>query len=484
MAVSGSNPLGNEVPKLEPTGTEINSRWGDAYGNRCDRFLACVAYLDGIHPSVVMCRGYYSRSVLVAYDFDGTKLTKRWKFDTSSGKPGISAYAGQGNHNLRVGDVDGDGKDEIIYGSMAVDDNGEGLYNTKLGHGDAIHLTDFIPDRPGLEVFACLESETAGDGITLRDAATGEIIWQFKNPGADTGRCMGTDVNPNSRGMEFWGGIAGGTMSSLTGLSTGPTTGLSSNMACWWDGDLLRELQDGTIVHKWNYNGGGSTTLLDPMDVASNNGTKANPCLIADILGDWREEVILRATTNKFIRIYLTTEGGANYTYRFHTFLEDPVYRMSVVYQNVAYNQPTHTGFYFGSDLEKIFPVKNIETTEATYTLDPVFDAISYNWSTGETQLGTTKQLVLNKADYEKNVNIPFTLAMNFRGHIFTETVNVKFIEEAESVGSDKEGTKTVKSAEYYDLTGKPVGKNAKGFVIGRTVYDDGSIENSKEFVR
>ncbi|GAB6011496.1 rhamnogalacturonan lyase [Viscerimonas tarda] len=466
---------GNETPVLNPTGTNINSRWGDSYGNRCDRFLACVAYLDGVHPSVVMCRGYYTRSVLVAYDFDGTNLTKRWKFDTSSGKPGLSAYAGQGNHNLRVADVNGDGKDEIIYGSMAVNNDGTPLYNTRLGHGDAMHIGDYIIDRPGLEVFACHES--GGNGVTLRDAATGQIIYQFKSPDTDVGRCMGTDVNPNSRGMEFWGGSAGGVMSSATGLSVGTTSGTSSNMACWWDGDLLRELQDGTRVTKYNYSGGGSTVLLDPTSVASNNSTKSNPCLQADIVGDWREEVILRASNNKSIRIYLTPIAT---TYRFHTFLEDPVYRLSIVYQNVAYNQPTGTGFYFGSDLEKIFPVKNLEASDATYTLDPVFDAISYTWSTGETALATTKQLVLNSADYEKNINIPFTLAMNFRGRIFTETVNVKFLDTGNGIGSETTDGKAIKAIEYYDLTGKAASESAKGFVIVKTIYEDGSELNTK----
>lgn len=131
--------------------------WGDNYANRCDRFLACVAYLDGIHPSVVMCRGYYTRTVLAAFDWDGKELTQRWVFDSNN--PGGEGYAGQGNHNLRVGDVDGDGCDEIVYGSCAIDNDGKGLYTTGMGHGDAMHMTCFSPDMQGLQVWDCHENK-------------------------------------------------------------------------------------------------------------------------------------------------------------------------------------------------------------------------------------------------------------------------------------------------------------------------------------
>jgi rhamnogalacturonan endolyase len=411
---SSSYNNGNEVPKQIPTASEIYARWGDNYGNRVDRFLACVAFLDGVHPSIVMCRGYYTRTVLVAYDFANGQLTKRWKFDTFNGSSN-NAYAGQGNHNLRVADVDGDGFDEIIYGSMAVDHDGTGLYNTQLGHGDAMHLTDFIPERPGLEVLAVHENKK--DGTTLRDAATGEILYQVKS-GDDVGRGMGTDISSAYRGMEFWSSrcpvVSAGNLQTINS-STGS---VSMNMACWWDGDLLRELQDGTSVTK--YNNGSATTLLNPTSVSSNNGTKANPCIVGDILGDWREEVVLRATTNRFIRIYMTPETTG---YRFYTFLQDPVYRMGIVYQNVAYNQPAHTGFYFGSDLENIFVPKKIEITGDEYELDPVFDAISYKWSTGE----TTRKIVLKREDYTAGEEYPVYLDMNYWGHVFSDTVYIKF---------------------------------------------------------
>ena len=408
---------GNETPKLIPTTAEINSRWGDNYGNRVDRFLACVANLGGENHSVVMCRGYYTRTVLVAYDFKDGKLTRRWKFDTWTGS-GNTAYSGQGNHNLRVGDVDGDGYDEIIYGSMTVDHTGTGLYNTRLGHGDALHLSDYIPERPGLEVLAVHES--GGNGTTLRDARTGEIIYQIFAAGTDVGRGMGTDVDPRSRGMEWWSSRTDGIVSSASGQVVS-TAGVSMNMAAWWDGDLLREMQDGTGVTKTDAVTGNRPTLLDASaECASNNSTKATPCLAADIVGDWREEVILRTSDNRNIRIYMTTYPT---DYRFHTFLEDPVYRMSVVYQNVAYNQPTHTGFYFGTDLENLFPDNHIQIDNSTYKVNPVFDADSYKWSTGE----TTKTIEINSANYMADKEYQVSLEMNFRGYLFQDTLYFTF---------------------------------------------------------
>ena len=157
--------------------------WGDNRANRSDRFLACIAYLDGIHPSVVMCRGYYARTVLAAFNWDGKNLKNHWTFDTD--QPGNEHFAGQGNHNLRVADIDGDGCDEIVYGSMTVDHNGKGLYSTGMGHGDALHLTQFDPDNPQLQLWACHENKK--DGSTFRDAATGKVIFQLPHS-TDVGR--------------------------------------------------------------------------------------------------------------------------------------------------------------------------------------------------------------------------------------------------------------------------------------------------------
>ncbi len=312
------------------------SSWGDNYGNRVDRFRACIAYLDGQRPSLVMGRGYYTRMVFAAYDFRNGRLTHRWTFDSNSG--GNSAYAGQGNHNLSVGDVDGDGRDEILSGTSCIDDNGRGLWATGLGHGDAMHFGDLDPNRPGLEVWGCLESGQFG--AFLADAKTGQILVRWTNT-KDTGRACAADINPNSPGVEMW--ASGSPLFSSTGKNIGSAPG-QTNFAIWWDGDECRELLDGTTI----YNMDGSGTGLTASGVVSNNGTKSTPCLQADILGDWREEVIFRTTDSRYLRIYTTTSTTERKNF---TLMHDPIYRMGIAWQNTAYNQPPHTGFYLGSGM-------------------------------------------------------------------------------------------------------------------------------------
>ena len=254
-----------------------------------------------------------------------------------------------GNHNLRVADVDGDGCDEIIYGSCAIDNNGKGLHSTQMGHGDAIHLTKFSPDMKGFQVWDCHENKR--DGSSFRDAATGEVLFQVKSP-TDVGRCMAADIDPTNLGVEMWSWESKG-LRNIKGEVINPNIKtFTVNMAVWWDGDLLRELLDKNFISKYDWQTGTCHKLTTFTGAASNNGTKANPCLQGDLIGDWREEVLLRSEDNQSLRLYVSPIAT---DYRFHTFLEDPVYRISIATQNVAYNQPTQPGFYFGPDLKGKF---------------------------------------------------------------------------------------------------------------------------------
>lgn len=325
------------------------SDWGDNYGNRVDRFLAAIAYLDGERPSLVMARGYYTRTVLVAYNWRNGQLTKQWTFDSNTS--GNSGYAGQGNHNLSVADVDGDGKDEIIYGAMAVDDNGKGLYTTGLHHGDAMHLSDLDPDRAGLEVFQVHETPSNA-GVEFRDARTGQLIWGIPTT-KDIGRGMAADIDPRYKGAEVW---ADGGLYTAKGQKIGTTLPSSTNFGIWWDGDLLRELLDSNRIDKWDYANSKTVNLLTASGVSSNNGTKSTPNLQADLFGDWREEVVWRTSDSSVLRIYTTTAVTDK---RIYTLMHDPVYRLGIAWQNVAYNQPPHTGFYLGEGMSTP-PVPNI----------------------------------------------------------------------------------------------------------------------------
>ncbi|SCL69542.1 Cellulose binding domain-containing protein [Micromonospora citrea] len=326
-----------------PRGTV--SSWGDSYGNRVDRFLAATAYLDGRRPSLVMARGYYTRAVIAAWDFRDGTLRKRWTFDSNAS--GNGAASGQGNHNLSVADVDADGRQEIVYGSATVDDDGRLMYATGYGHGDALHVGDLVPQRAGLEVFTIHESgsQPAAD---LHDARTGQVVWQRPNNGGaeGPGRGVAADVHAGSPGAEFWG--AGTHMGDLYG-ATGAVVGRrpsSANFLVWWDGDPVRELLDGTRIDK--YGTGGDTRLLTGSGVASNNGTKSTPALSADLFGDWREEVVWRTSDSRALRIHSTpTPTGT----RIHTLMHDPQYRVAVAWQNTAYNQPPHPGFFLGDGM-------------------------------------------------------------------------------------------------------------------------------------
>lgn len=313
----------------------------DRTGNRVDRFTACIAYLDGERPSVVMGRGYYGRTVLAAWDYRDGELTSRWVFDSEDRH---NPYSGMGNHNLSVADVDDDGKDEIVFGAMVVDDNGEGLYTTGFRHGDALHVSDLDPDVPGLEVYGIheIEAGTTGPGIALFSAKDGEVLFRAAE-NQDIGRGVAANIDSSRKGAQLWWSGSNG-LFDTKGNKIGEQPE-STNFLIWWDGDLSRELLNRNYIDKY-----GKGRIFTAEGATSNNGSKATPALSADILGDWREELLLRSDDNKELRIYVTTIPTE---IRQYTLMHDPQYRLSVAWQNVGYNQPPHTSFYMGKDMDE-----------------------------------------------------------------------------------------------------------------------------------
>ncbi len=328
--------------------------WGDDYGNRVDRFLSTAAYLDDTGlPSFVMARGYYTRSTLTAWNWRNGELSQLWKFDSdATPRDGNNnAYTGQGAHSLSVADVDDDPQQEIIYGAMTVDHDGKGMCSTGLNHGDALHVTDLLPDRPGVEVFMPHEYE-ARPLWSVRDAATCEIIAAGAISDSDVGRGVAADILPDNPGAEFWASSGVPLSSAQSGQAIGGGAPSSINFVIWWDADESRELEDGTAISKY---GGG--TLLSCQSCASNNGTKSTPTLSADLLGDWREEIVWRESNNSALRLYTTTDVTER---RIYTLMHDAQYRMAISWQNTAYNQPPHPSFHIGAGMADP-PVPNIK---------------------------------------------------------------------------------------------------------------------------
>ncbi|WP_199549080.1 rhamnogalacturonan lyase [Streptomyces sp. N35] len=331
--------------------------WGDTWGNREGRLLSATAYVSGSRPSMIFSRGIYERIAIAAYDWNGSQISRRWTFDTNSSSNYGKGYDRQGNHNLAVADVDGDGKDEILYGAMAVDDDGSGLWTTKLGHGDALHVGDLDPARPGLESFNVHEHTDSAYGFEMHDARTGQILWGSRT-GTDVGRGICADLTRAHTGAECWssgGGLYAANGTKISDAVPGFGGGASYNSAIWWDGDPHRELLD----HRWSGSAGSGygqilkydgdselTRIWADTDARSNNWTKGSPALSADLLGDWREEMLWRNADSTALRLYTTPHPTE---YRLPTLMHDPVYRLGVAWQNTGYNQPPQVSYYLGS---------------------------------------------------------------------------------------------------------------------------------------
>lgn len=327
------------LKRLEDGETDLKAAWGDGYGHRSSKYFFGAPYLDGKHPSIFLGRGIYTRHKFIAYDVDPKThdLKVRWKW--TNNQPG-SPWYGQGYHNYIVADVDWDGRDEIVWGSMVIDDNGMGLSTTGLGHGDAQHIGDFNPYIHGQEMFACNEDNPSNN---YRDATTSKIYYR-KTDTNDDGRCLAGNFYNDFPGAV--GHSAHDTpISTVTNehVSTN-ANGLSMNFRIYWDGDLLEECFNNTEVTK-----PGVGTIATFLGAYSNNGTKATPCYQGDIFGDWREEVIERTADNN-IRIYTTNEPTK---WRNYSLWYDHQYRNGMVWQPCGYNQPPHVSYFLG-ELEGI----------------------------------------------------------------------------------------------------------------------------------
>ncbi|MFI2297189.1 rhamnogalacturonan lyase [Isoptericola sp. NPDC019571] len=373
-----------ETVPYEPGRTDDGLMWGDYAnpriepGNRVDRFLSGVAYLDGRHPSAIFSRGYYTRATVAAYDWDGRHLTKRWLADSGwerrtnpfggdwspTDDPEWGPLGGQGFHSLSAADVDGDGKQEIVYGSATLDDDGSLLYSSSdvmppessrpgevrpLGHGDAMHVADIDPARPGLEIFTSHENSNAPYGMVLRRAEDGTAIFGHFG-GADIERAMVGDVVPGSPGLEV-GASQPKALYAATGEKLGDTKP-GANMSIRWSADMTTQIVTGEVtdtvdtprIEDWNRG-----TLLTADGTLTNNHSKGNPSLVGDLFGDWREELALRTADSSAIRIYTSTEVT---DHKLYTLLHDVQYRAELARQQTGYNQPTYTSFYLGSDTD------------------------------------------------------------------------------------------------------------------------------------
>jgi len=373
-----------------PSGSDY---WGDSYGGRSERYLGAVAYLDGPdkNPCGIFCRGYYTRAFVWAVSFDGEQLHTKWLHDSAAQKwyvvfegdnftrtrysvstntggltssdgsgTGSCTLYGNGNHNLSVADVDGDGCDEIIWGAGAVDDDGKLLYATGYGHGDAIHLSDLMPDRTGLELFDVHEDKVKnGKGSwDIHDAATGEIIYFGGSDGVDNGRGIAADVSSKYHGFEFWS--EDGARRSDTGNYASVNNASSKNFRIYWDGTLYDQLLDGHYTkvndvfdHVDQVNIVGENSSKRWTDRSLCNTTKMTPNLSGDILGDWREELVLWDYNNPAnLYIHATTTATEH---RMPTLMHDHTYRMAIAWQNTAYNQPPHLGYFLPDAMKPHF---------------------------------------------------------------------------------------------------------------------------------
>lgn len=479
-------------------GSENGVDYGDDFGNRSNRFVSDIAYLDGEKPYAIYLRGYYfgrngkQRTSIAGISWDGTALSPTYRFDTQKGQEGYYdgayQYVGNGNHNCTVADVDNDGKDEFITGALCMEVNDDNEFRPKwctyLQHGDALHIGNYDPTHTGFEFFTVHEdsgtNSLSGNDITLDfgmsviDAETGNIMFH-EGASADTGR--GVMANVGAGGYyQIWsaknsarqsnGGTDFTTATSLTGRNTP-----SMNFRIFWDGDLYDNLLDGANITDWNGRNMSNIFSAGNYDCVSINGTKANPSLQADLFGDWREEVVYPTTDGTALRVFSTTDTT---DYKIKTLMQDPVYRSGVAAEQTAYNQPPHVGFYMGKEVFDTRTLTSIavttQPTKTSYVPGESFDrtgmVVKANYSDGTSEEINTYTV----SEIDKDIIGEQTLTVSYLGKTTDLKITVKSVSRITA--------QTSKSIYYL---GENIDKNT---ITVTAYYSDGtsSVLNSNEF--
>ena len=460
------------------------SDWGDTSGHRSSKYFMGAPFLDGRRASLFLGRGIYTRHKMMAMDLNVASHTwsQRWSWNCSNSS---SPWYGNGYHNFIIADVDEDGRDEIVYGSMVIDDNGKGLSTTGLGHGDSQHVSDFDPFRKGLEFFGCNEDNPA---MNYRNATTSEIYIR-RTATEDDGRGLMANFSnsyPGSQGRSV-------STSILSSVSDGEINELGGdgfinwgdlNFRIYWDGDLCSEILNSPGTAKEaKIEKPGFERIFTSSGCNMNNDSKNNPCFQGDIIGDWREEIVVRCGAG--LRVYTT---GVWTGYSLPTLWSDHQYRQAMVWQMMAYNQPPHLSYFLGE-------MEGLTQAPPPLTMDGREEISA---ETGITSAQNGKHLLFCLGEGSANVGIdaagaaPYILTLNVASTVSGNDNNTNITTRyatcqlgATIGGTDMKGdlTGTMRLVKQGDgllkMTARTFTYSGETNVWGGSLYFRGTLENS-----